>query len=117
MARKLLRQLRPAQADTPLEIYRTPKDLSIGDISLIICNTTSTRRSFSVYVLDGGTGGWGGENAVFKDSLIGGNETIQMDSFVDLSEVNGISTIAVEVDSIDAVTFTLFGNEGKDALR
>lgn len=105
---KQLGQLAPANT-TAASIYSPPDASTTGIIkTIVICNTTATSAKFRIFFDDNGTSYVAG-TALFYDVPIEANSTVEIDTFLAMSDNTG--NLAVRTDTADALTFTVFGAE------
>ena len=103
---KQLGQLRPA--DTNAASLYSPTGESAIIKSLIICNTTATAATFRIFLDDDGTT-YDQTTALFYDTNINGNETVEIDTYWPMN--NSAGNLAVRTGTSSALTFTAFGAE------
>ena len=103
---KQLGQLRPANT-TAASIYSPTGETSVIR-SIVICNTTATTAAFRIFHDDDGTT-YDQTTALFYDSPINGNETVEIDTYWPMN--NSAGNLAVRTDTASALTFTVYGAE------
>lgn len=105
---KQLGQLAPANT-TAASIY-SPSAAGITGIikTIIVSNTTTTSAKFRIFFDDDGTT-YTAATALFYDIPIEANSTIEIDTFLAMSDNTG--NLAVRTDTADSLTFTVFGAE------
>ena len=105
MIEQQLGQLRPANT-TAASLY-SPGASEIAVIkTIVICNTISTPAKFRIFVDDNGTT-YDETTALFFDTSIGGNTSVQLDTFYAMDDATG--NLAVRTDTANALNFTAFG--------
>jgi len=105
MIEQQLGQLAPANT-TAASLY-SPGANEIAVIkTIVICNVTSVTAAFRIFVDDDGTT-YDATTALFYDVSIGGNTTVQLDTFYAMNDATG--NLAVRTDTADSLTFTAFG--------
>lgn len=105
MIEQQLGQLRPANT-TAASLY-SPGASEIAVIkTIVICNVTTTSAKFRIFIDDNGTT-YDQTTALFYDTTIAGNTTVQLDTFYSMNDSTG--NLAVRTDIADAINFTAFG--------
>lgn len=111
-----LAQLNPNSTNNTV-LYTVPSSSTITRIkNLIVCNTTSSARTYSVYVNQGGTA-VGDSFALIKTMSIAANASdmrvFPEDAAIILNGTasNGSASIIVVSSVASALTFTIYGTE------
>lgn len=105
---KQLVQHRPLHTDAT-GIYSHPgAGITTVIKTIIIACVDGTGASFRIYHDDDGTT-YNQDTALVWDSVIAGNEMIEMDTFIAMNNVNG--NIAVRSSVTGSLTFTMYGAE------
>jgi len=104
---KQLGQLRPSNT-TVTSIYSPAAGVTGIIKTVYVCNTTIGIVTFQICVDDNGTT-YDESTALFWDVTIAANTTLELDTFIPLS--NSAGNIAVRSSLANAITFTLFGAE------
>ena len=76
--------------------------------SIVVCNTTGSASTFSIYLDDDGTT-YDGTTQLFNDVDIAAGETIIIEGVFGMDDDTG--NLAVQAGDADAVCFTVFGTE------
>jgi len=100
---KQLGQLLPA--DTNAASLFSPTEPTIIK-SIVVCNVTSTAYTFRIFLDDDGTT-YSTATALFYDTAINGNETVELDVYWPMSDTAG--NLAVRSSNASSINFTAFG--------
>lgn len=103
---RLVAQARPSTTD-PTQIYQPADGRQAVAYLLIVCNLSSSARTFRVFLDADGTT-YDESTAIFYDRSLGSNETRTLQ--INL-KMNSSSNLAVRSSSASDVTFTLFAVE------
>jgi hypothetical protein len=106
---KILGQLRPSDTSAA-DIYTVPSNTQTVVSSILVCNTTSTAATFSVFQRTSGSTA-GEANAIAFDQNIPANSTTTIEAKLTISETNILS---VKSGTSSALTFTVNGSEITD---
>jgi len=102
-----LGQLRPS-GTTAASLYSPPTDKTGIVKTIFVCNTTATAAKFRIFCDDNGST-YDQSTALFYDADILANETVEIDTYIAMSDSAG--NLGVRTDTADALTFTAFGAE------
>ena len=92
---------------TPAAIYTLPAATTVIAKSIMVCNTSASTKTYSVYHDEAGSTYTAAKALIYGDTLLA-NESKLVDLFAAMSTVGG--TIGVSGSTTD-VTFTLYGAE------
>lgn len=104
---KQLGQSRPASA-TATSIYSPASGINAVLKTLVVCNNTSSSAKYRVYHDDNGTT-YDQSTALFYDVTLSPNSTDVIPLSGGMADSNG--NFAIESDTTNAITFTLYGSE------
>jgi len=113
---KELGQTRPSSIDA-VSIF-TPVNPQITALikTIVVCNTSNASAKYSIYFDKDGTS-YGKANALFFEQQISAKKTILIEFVGDgialpgSSDTDSLGNLAVQTDTIDAITFSVFGIE------
>jgi len=112
MASKQLGQVRAITAGTPVSIYSPASGVQASGLRLTICNQTATACFYRVFQDDNGTT-YDETTALYygasgSEHDLAANTTVRLN----IGPMNNSSgNLAVDVETTNALTFTLHGNE------
>jgi hypothetical protein len=102
------KQLAQALATTvPTSIYSPASGITIIK-SIVICNYSSSADAFSIYLDDDGTT-YTDATALFRDTAIPANTTVQIDCHWGMNNIAG--NLAIDAVTNSRITITSFGVE------
>lgn len=104
---KQLGQSRPS-GTSAVSIYSPAADTTWIGKTMLICNTTAGAVAFSVYHDEDGTT-YDQSTALFYTVPLSANETMNVSLFIAGSNSSG--NVAVQTDTANAITFTMYGAE------
>ena len=104
---KVLAQLRPANTNAA-SIYSPPTNTTPEITKIIICNTSSSARTFRIFLDDDGTT-YDTTTALFYDAPIPANGTRILRETLGMRDSTG--NLAVRSSAANDLTFTVFGRE------
>ncbi len=105
---KQLGQARPSGSATPESIYSPAAGVETRVSSIVICNTTGSEAKFRVFHDEPGTD-YDQDTALHYDEALAGNATVRKNLGIDMTDSGG--NLAVESDTGNALTFTVYGTE------
>ena len=103
---KQLGQLRPSEI-TAVSLYSPP----VGDNvvhSIIVCNTSDSEATYSIFVDDNGEV-YNETTAIFWEAALPANTSDVLEVKICMNDETG--SLGVKTGSINALTFTAFGEE------
>ena len=103
---KILGQLRPSDTSAA-DIYTVPASTQTVVSSILICNTTTSAATFSVFQRVSGQAA-GEANAIAFEQTLPANSTTTIEAKLTLSATNVLS---VQTGTSSALTFTVNGSE------
>ena len=104
---KQLGQLRPANA-TAASLYSPGASTTTIIKSIVVCNVTASDLTFRLFLDDNGTT-YDETTALFYDTIIEGNSTVQVDTYYAMNNTAG--NLAFRSSSGNALTATCSGAE------
>lgn len=76
--------------------------------SVVVCNNTGSAATFRLFLDNDGTT-YDQSTALYYDTSIGANTTVQIDTYWPMDDENG--NLAYRSDTANAITITVFGAE------
>lgn len=107
LAEQQLGQLRPANT-TAASIYSPGVGVTTIVKTIILCEVLGGAATFRIFHDDDGTT-YDEDSALYWDSPIAANQTIEISTFIAMDDSNG--NLAVRTDTADAINFTVYGAE------
>lgn len=104
---KVLGQIRPSDTN-PVSLYSPGANKSIIIKSVYVCNTSGIAATFRIFLDDNGTT-YDESTALFWDTSIGPDTTVELDTFISMNDQTG--NLGVRSSNANALTFTAFGAE------
>lgn len=100
-------QSRPANTNA-VSIYSPASNVTAIIRSIVICNTTALAATYRLFVDDDGTT-YDETTAIVFDTSLAANTSTVMDVYWPMA--NAAGNIAVRTGTLNAITFTVFGDE------
>ena len=104
---KQLGQARPGDTNS-VSIYSPAANVTTIITHIFVCNTTGNTPAYSIYCDDDGST-YDETSALYFANAMAANTTEKIPCFIAMN--NSAGNLAVETDTADEITFTVFGSE------